>query len=344
MNTIVNKVHRTLRQFKNRLFPGALILMYHRIAEADSDPWGLCVTPKHFAEHLDVLKTYGKPIHLQQLVNQLSERKSITGSIVVTFDDGYADNFYFAKPLLEQFNVPATVFVTTGGIGSAQEFWWDELDKILLQPGNLPEVLELTINHESHQWVLSQNTTYSHEDFDKHRYWRVETSEDPSDRHKLYRQLYQLLHTLPADYRQNILNDLRQWAKVDASGRQTHRALSATELIELGQSGLIEIGAHTVTHPFLAELSSINQRTEIQQSKKYLEDVLMRPISSFSYPNGSYTEETISIVKELGFHCACSSLVGNVFSRDNQFLLRRVVVENWDGDNFANWLSGWIGI
>src|SRR5215467_4451596 len=100
-----------------------LILMYHRIAELQSDPWGLAVSPRHFAEHLEVLRRHGQPRPLAQTVKAL-QRQGLPGGrpLVVTFDDGYADNLYNAAPLLDRYDVPATVFLTTGYIDGAREF------------------------------------------------------------------------------------------------------------------------------------------------------------------------------------------------------------------------------
>lgn len=341
LGRLSNKVQHTVRQLNNQIFPGALILMYHRVAEVDSDPWSLCVTPKHFAEHLEVLRQYGYPLHLQQLIKKIGDRQLVHRSIVVTFDDGYADNFYNAKPLLEKYDIPATVFVTTGGIDQEHEFWWDELERLFLQPGTLPNLLQLNINGKTYEWELGEAVHYSEADRQRDRHWRIdrEPGEDPTLRHTLYRLLYQMLQFLPISERSKLLDELGIWANAEPVGRSTHRSLFNKEMLALEEGGLIEVGAHTVTHPFLSKLPIASQRDEIQQSKDYLEETLGHPVTSFSYPNGSYITETISIVQEAGFTCACSSIVGRVQRHSNCFLLPRVVVENWDGETFARWLS-----
>ena len=86
--------------------------IYHRVAVVPSDPQLLCVTPKHFAEHLDVLQKCMNPMPLRQLVPAVRNRKIPHRRVIVTFDDGYADNMYIAKPLLERCRIPATVFAS----------------------------------------------------------------------------------------------------------------------------------------------------------------------------------------------------------------------------------------
>ncbi|MBD2362795.1 polysaccharide deacetylase family protein [Anabaena minutissima FACHB-250] len=341
LGRLSNKVQHTVGQLKNKISPGALILMYHRVAEVNSDPWSLCVTPKHFTEHLEILREYGYPLHLQQLTKRLGDRQYINRSIVVTFDDGYVDNFYHAKPLLEKYDIPATVFVTTGGVDQKREFWWDELDRLLLQPVTLPDLLQLDINGRSHQWKLGEATHYSEADRQRDRHWRMgrKFTKCPTLRHTLYRSLYQLLQFLSVNERSKLLDELAIWANAEPVGRSTHRSLSNEEILALESGGLIEIGGHTITHPFLSKLPIVSQRDEIQQSKNHLEEILGHLITSFSYPNGSYTTETTTIVKEAGFTCACSSIVGKVQPHSNFLLLPRVVVEDWDGETFAHWLS-----
>jgi peptidoglycan/xylan/chitin deacetylase (PgdA/CDA1 family) len=66
--------------------------------------------------------------------------------VVVTFDDGYIDNYTFAYPILEELQIPATIFVTSGYIEKEREYWWDELERILFEPVELPETLKVSIN------------------------------------------------------------------------------------------------------------------------------------------------------------------------------------------------------
>ena len=72
------------------------------------------------------------PMGMNEFADRSSRQQLPTDAVAVTFDDGYVDNLKFAKPRLESAGVPATVFVTTGQIGRAGEFWWDELARIVL--------------------------------------------------------------------------------------------------------------------------------------------------------------------------------------------------------------------
>ena len=98
-------------------------------------------------------------MRLCHLVQNLREGKSQYRPLVVTFDDGYADNLYNAKPLLERYEIPATIFLTSGCIGQNREFWWDELDRMLLQPKTLPRALHLNIDGTTHDWDLGKRLT-----------------------------------------------------------------------------------------------------------------------------------------------------------------------------------------
>jgi peptidoglycan/xylan/chitin deacetylase (PgdA/CDA1 family) len=106
------------------------ILLYHRVAELESDPQQLAVTPARFEEHLRVLRAACTPVALADVPRLLRARKLPKRPVAVTFDDGYRDNLHEAKPLLERHGVPATVFVASGYVGRGTEFWWDELERL----------------------------------------------------------------------------------------------------------------------------------------------------------------------------------------------------------------------
>ena len=78
------------------------ILMYHRIAKVDLDPWGMCVTPENFAEQIHLIKKNGQVMALDELVDALRTGRQPKNGIVITFDDGYVDNLTHALPVLEE--------------------------------------------------------------------------------------------------------------------------------------------------------------------------------------------------------------------------------------------------
>jgi len=102
---------------------GRLILMYHRVAIADSDPLELCVAPERFEKQLELLRSVSRIVPLREI----TRARSNGPTVAITFDDGYADNALAAAPLLEAHDAPATVFVVAGAVGSGRAFWWDRL-------------------------------------------------------------------------------------------------------------------------------------------------------------------------------------------------------------------------
>ena len=341
---IIRELRRAASSIQKKFARGALILLYHRVVELESDPQWLCVTPQHFNEQLEVIRKGYHPMRLEHLMTALREGSIPERAVVITFDDGYADNLYGAKPWLEYWDIPATVYVTSGAIGSRREFWWDELERVFLQPGSLPGELSLSISERSYRWTLNGDAHYTEERFRQYSPWNVQAEHDPSARHHLYRSLCQLLRSLPNGARQEALEKIREWAGSQPMSRSTHRPLSPDEVVQLAQGGLIDVGAHTVTHARLAALPLAAQREEIQGSKAHLEDIVGYPIYRFAYPYGTrsdYTRKTVALVREAGFTQACSNFPGKVRRGNDSFQLPRFLIRNWDGDEFARLLGEW---
>lgn len=323
---------RLRRRFASR----ALILRYHRVIDLASDPHAICIKPERFAEHMEILRKRYRPIKLQNLAQALRRGEVPQRAVVVTFDDGYADNLYEAKPLLERYEVPATVFVTTGYLEKVREFWWDELERIFLQPGTLPDQLGVTIGGQSYRWDLKKASYYSEDEFREHASWTWRAKGFPTGRHHLFRAVFQLLQPLPEDERGRALAKMVSWAGSEPVVRSTHRPLTSDEVVRLVDGQFVEVGSHTVTHPLLTELSTASQREEIQASKAFLERLIGRPITSFAYPFGAsiHSSETAALVREAGFDSACSTIQDAVFRDTDRFQLPRVYVGNWDGEAF----------
>jgi peptidoglycan/xylan/chitin deacetylase (PgdA/CDA1 family) len=336
----LGKLQRLKQRLQKRLASKALILMYHRVAKVDLDPWSLCVTPQHFAEHLAVLQKYAHPISLQKLAQAHKDGKIPDRAVAITFDDGYADNLHHAKPLLERYGIPATIFISTGYIGKQREFWWDELERLLLQPGKLPEKLSLNINGSIQHWDLGASVDYSRQDYQRDRTSQAWEAK-PGSRMFFYYSIWLILRPLAEVERQNALDNILTWASGEPKPRSTHRSLLAEELSSLVQGELVEIGAHTVTHPFLSAQSKALQQEEIQRSKVDLEEMINRPVRTFSYPFGDRTTQTVELARTAGFDCACSTFKDIVWHKSNQFDLPRVAIENWNREEFAKRLLRW---
>jgi peptidoglycan/xylan/chitin deacetylase (PgdA/CDA1 family) len=337
MHTDVSgSLRRRWRRMRRSGLP--IILMYHRIGEGGEDPWGLAVGPRHFAEHLEVLRRRRRIMSLRELANGQPSGCPPGDIAVITFDDGYADNLHCAKPQLDRHGIPATVFVMTGALGDPAEFWWDHLGRLLLQPGRLPEVLRIALAGELREWRLDGAEEYGAAEAIAHHSWRA-WEKPPTARHALYLALWRRLRPLPPHAREQLLVRLRAWAEVTAEVRPDRRSLTASELVALGDGGLIEIGAHTVTHASLPSQPRSLRETEIRESKSRLEHQLGHAVTSFAYPFGDCDDASAAAVLSAGFECACGTGEDAVRPGTDRFRLPRFQIHDWDGDEFERRLA-----
>jgi peptidoglycan/xylan/chitin deacetylase (PgdA/CDA1 family) len=327
----VKTIRQTARWLRSRWGQQVLILGYHRVAHVRHDPYSMVVRPSHFAEQMATLRREAHPISLTGAYGGLQTGQLPRRAVVVTFDDGYADIVSQARPLLAQYDIPATVFVVAGHLG--QELWWDELARLILCPALLPDHLQLNINGRS---TLTWSIHDPHADM-LHK-------QQPSPRRRLLHMLYQELLTQP-DARLTILAELRAWSAGDQTNHDIAEAgciMSSPQLVALAGDGLVEIGSHTMTHLPLTSLPAETQANEIRQSKTVLEEITGRPVTSFSYPHGSVTSMTSRLVQETGYSLACTSQNGLARPGSDPLLLPRFWPPNWDGETFARWLRWWL--
>src|SRR5918996_897847 len=305
------------RWLRARVLGGALILGYHRISVVEDDFYQVCVSPENFAGHMESLRAYAHPISLSKLVQSLKQNVLPPKSVAVTFDDGYADNLYVAKPILEKYDIPATVFICTGYMG--REFWWDELDHIVLSSEADPRALRLRAGGAHFKWDPPQGNS---------------EMDNPEVHRQFHRALYHFLLSLDVEDHNHAMGLIRSWSEVSSPGISTPRAMSEEELLQLVDGGLIELGAHTSHHPILPQLSFERQKEEIQSSKRDLEALLSQKIAGFSYPNGRATVDAKWLVREMGFTYACTSLHDVVRPGSDVYELTRFWQKDVGGDEF----------
>jgi len=289
-----------------------IVLVYHRVTTLSSDPEMLSVTPENFRAQMHYLKNNVSLVSFaEDWTNVLKP------AIAITFDDGYADNALEALPILEEVRVPATFFVTTGAIGSTREFWWHELERIILGSQSIPSSFTLNDSRFGRKWPTNNR----------------------SERQELYHEIVQLMKNSGPERREDWLAQLRLWAHdTDGKGDTTHRAMTIEELRVLAASSWVTVGAHAVTHSRLSSLTTAAQREEITASKKQLESWLGKEITLFSYPFGKrsdFTKETAVLCREAGFTKAAANFPGQAHKWTDPYRIPRLLVRNWSVEVFC---------
>lgn len=294
-----------------------MILLYHSIASAPENPY--TVTPQNFAAQMEVVARDFTPVGLSALDQAWSEGRLPARAVVVTFDDGYANNLHAAAPVLTRLGIPATVFVSTGFVGAAGEYWWDELPRLILAG--------LRRGHDASALPGAA---------------RAPDGAAPALRAELaWAELVRLDPEAIGDRMEGV----RRWAgdTTRAPARETHRPLDRGELTALAAQPGIEIGSHTRRHPLLAAQPEVVQREELAGSRADLEAWLGQEVTSFAYPFGDpgadYDATTVALVGHAGYRCAVSTIPRPAGPDSPRLELPRCFVSDQPASEFASWLS-----
>lgn len=339
----VGVAFRAMREaFANRFVHGPRVLVYHRVTSLTSDPQWLAVRPGNFASQLEVLSQEANVVPLDELRRLQKSGRIPRRTVAITFDDGYADNLLEAAPLLTATKLSATVFVSA--CVEPREFYWDELDRLILLGSGLPSAFTLEVAGVRHEFVIEDEANDGSSHLSAQHFWNA-TMPALTCRQKCYLRLCALLKPLDDPDRQAALERLR--ATLGATGlvRPSHRRLSVQELRQLAATPGISIGAHTVTHAMLSRLPLRRKEEEIRHSKELLEQALASPVSSFAYPYGSrkdFDAESVDLVRGSGFAYACANYSGVIKAGTDPFRLPRELVRDWTGPEFRARLRRWL--
>lgn len=262
---LLKEVYFNLLKIKSRLLVGrpVLVFMYHRINdEVGEQLTGLTVSTENFNKQLSHFKKQFQILRLEEDWASLKK----TG-IVITFDDGYADNFLNALPLLEKHQIPATIFVTTLNINTKNEFWWDRL------------VFDYSNCNES--------------------FYLPNQSDKISKSNSSYKYITDFVHGMRNEDKEEWFLVFESINNIPFFHREAYRSLTNSELKSLSEHPLITLGIHTHNHYSLGNLTYDEQKEEILLSIKELDKLTTKNIKYLALPHGSYNSDTLKIAQEL---------------------------------------------
>jgi peptidoglycan/xylan/chitin deacetylase (PgdA/CDA1 family) len=294
------------------------ILNYHRVLET-VDP---LVTDEPdvatFRWQMQLLAQCFNVLPLSEALAALDAGTLPARAVCITFDDGYRSTHDLALPILREFGLPASVFVSSGFINSGN--MWN--DQILETVRSLHQVtLDL-----SEFGLPSQSLGSVHE---------RKVAIDSLTEHAKY---------LPPNRRHDLLVKLMTLA---GDGMRDELMLTPDMVCNLIRNN-VEIGAHTVTHPILALLDDEAARSEIELSKRQLEDITSRPVTLFAYPNGKvgldFDHRHVAMAQQAGFVAAFTTGFGAATRKHDRFQIPRS--RPWDKTplmftlRLVRWLGG----
>ncbi len=268
------------------------ILMYHQVLDVTHNREnrlspGMVTLKNTFDEQMRYLREHFNVITLDQLIGCLKDKKRLPPcSVVITFDDGWRDNYLFAFPILRKYDLPAAVFLSTDYIGTSKMFWFHVVNFILqtqaLTSQKMIDILNRLeqINSEEKRGIV-ESLAYADAFIEK-------------------------LKRIRPQIQEKIITEMINESHVQMSERDKRRMiLDWDEVREMGEHR-ISFGSHAHSHRILTHLGSDEIKKELAESKTTIEEKTKRPVSFFAYPNGDYTSRIKELVKETGYLCACT--------------------------------------
>ncbi|MCW8909307.1 MAG: polysaccharide deacetylase family protein [Gammaproteobacteria bacterium] len=275
------------------------ILMYHRVlkdtdgAISEIQP-GMYVTESVFESQMKYLSKHYKLISIIELLElwKNGQYSKDTKYCVVTFDDGWIDNYQNAYPILRKYEIPATIFVTTSLIGTNNWFWPEKISYLLLNQYH--NILDLRSHTDDTDEVILS----------------IINALNKGSSHDIREQVDSTIEELKKYPGKSIDNALdRIYKLLDLSVPDERVLLNWSEIQEMSNNR-ISFGSHTCNHTILTGVSLDVVREELESSMYKLKEQNLNFVPVFCYPNGNYDREIQTVVKECGYEAAVTTRFG----------------------------------
>jgi len=311
MADMLSEYQTNLKGFHTRINNELTILLYHGVTDIQSrgieNIQGKHIQASDFANQMEYLR---KHCHVLSLDDFLEIQKGGDAlppkSTIVSFDDGFRNNYSIAAPIMEEHQVPAVFYISSGVVSTDIMFWVD--------------ILEDAIN-------LSGKSTI------RVRLDREEEFSIRNDREKLQAlaRIKGYCKTATAVEVDRIIQEIQEVTDVVATVNHSknYQKIAWKELKEMHENSLFTIGGHALYHNILSSLGGDLLKKEIRASLDLLEINLQSPITHYSYPEGQshhYNQEAIDQLKESGIVCSPSAICGMNSITEDPFHLKRIMV------------------
>jgi len=293
-----------------------VILVYHRILPDDKMnedlKLGLAVSCSQFDKQIKLLKARYSLLSIDNFIQNINRKNKFI--VTITFDDGYKDNLKYALPILEKYNVPATIYISTRFLEKKVEMWWYELKRL-----------------------VEENTSLKFQYKDKNFSFILEKKEQ---KEKGFKEIRKVLMNLKKNEQTDILEKMTLNKERD---NYSKICLTFDEVKILDKNSLITIGSHSHNHLNLKILKEKDLIFEVKQSIEILEKIVNHKIKHFAYPYGGsneVSEREYNLLKSFNLVSAVTS-ISHPIKKINLFALPRIYVgTNTCEKSLINHISG----
>jgi len=285
----VLRAHRVLTSFARGR---GLVLMLHRVRPASGDPFQpnahLEVTPEFLAAALGRVRSAGIPIvGMDEAARRLADPADGSRFVVVTFDDGYRDNYEHAWPILKAAGAPFTIFVATGLVNGTANFWWATLEEVVRRADRI------RVDRDGTPLDLPART--------------------PGEKHAAMKTLGRWIEPLPESRKDATIRALAETHGVDIPALLAANIMDWNEIAAMAADPLVTIGGHTVSHPALARLPATAALREMVDGAAEIGRRLGRRPVHFAYPYGyarAAGQREFELAARAGFRTAVTTRPG----------------------------------
>ena len=277
------------------------VLLYHRVGSLPRDVHRLAVTPAAFRSQLETLTRDWRVVSLGELVGPAVSSSPPEGCVALTFDDGYLDNLDVVLPILEEFQAPATFFLTTAGMNAPRRYWWDVLEAAVLDNPALGHDLTLSIDGQSHRFPVH----------------------DAAARRGTHDTLYGVIQRRGPAARDAVVDQLAAMVPAEHFDPMA-RPLMLDEVRRVAHHPLIDVGAHTMHHLALSSASPDDLFRDVFEGRSALERAIGRRVSHFAYPYGDVSAAVVRTVEAAGFDAAVTCEARALRRREHPLRVPRV--------------------